>query len=67
MKSIVLTFVCAVLPTLLAAEIRLPAVISDHMVLQQQADVRLWGEAAPDSKVPQIRNRPHKMTQRSKR
>lgn len=51
MRPIVLTFVCAVLPTLLAAEIRLPAIISDHMVLQQQADVRLWGEAAPDSKV----------------
>ena len=36
------------------SEIKLPAVISDNMVLQQQSDVRLWGTARPDSKVTVI-------------
>lgn len=33
------------------AEIKLPAVIGDHMVLQQQTDARLWGWASPKSEV----------------
>ena len=36
------------------SEIKLPAVISDNMVLQQQSDVRLWGTARPESKVTVI-------------
>jgi sialate O-acetylesterase len=35
----------------LAAEVKLPALFSDHMVLQQQADVPVWGWAAPNEKV----------------
>ena len=27
----------------LLADVKLPAVMSDHMVLQQQSDARLWG------------------------
>lgn len=33
------------------AKIKLPQLLSDHMVLQQQTDVRLWGEATPNSIV----------------
>ncbi|MCD8275906.1 MAG: 9-O-acetylesterase, partial [Alistipes sp.] len=41
----------ALLPLPLTAEIRLPAIIGNNMVLQQQADVLLWGEAPPRCKV----------------
>src|SRR6187551_2563753 len=34
-----------------SAEIRLPAVFSDHMVLQRESEVALWGWAAPGAKV----------------
>lgn len=33
------------------AEIKLPALIGDYMVLQQASKVRLWGEATPNSDV----------------
>ncbi|MCP4643670.1 MAG: sialate O-acetylesterase [bacterium] len=33
------------------AEIELPTLIGDHMVLQQGQPVKLWGKAAPDTKV----------------
>jgi sialate O-acetylesterase len=33
------------------AKVRLPAVISDHMVLQQEANVNLWGWAEPGEKI----------------
>ena len=35
----------------LLAEVKLPAVLSDNMVLQQQSDARFWGWAAPGEKV----------------
>lgn len=35
----------------LQAEIKLPAVVGDHMVLQQNTDARLWGWASPKSSV----------------
>src|SRR5689334_1001841 len=34
-----------------SAEIKLPAVLSDHMVLQRESEVALWGWAAPGAKV----------------
>jgi sialate O-acetylesterase len=34
-----------------AADVRLPAIISDHMVLEQDADVPIWGWAGPDEPV----------------
>ena len=37
----------AVLPALCQAKVRLPAVIGDNMVLQQQSEVKLWGWASP--------------------
>ena len=36
---------------LVQAEVRLPAVISSHMVLQQGMPVPIWGSAAPGEKV----------------
>jgi sialate O-acetylesterase len=33
------------------AEVRLPALISDHMVLQQQGPARVWGWASPGERV----------------
>ncbi|MBM3747073.1 MAG: sialate O-acetylesterase, partial [Acidobacteria bacterium] len=35
----------------LLAEVRLPAVISDHMLLQQGVPVRIWGRAEPGEAV----------------
>jgi sialate O-acetylesterase len=32
-------------------EVRLPAIISDHMLLQQQTPVRIWGKASPGEAV----------------
>jgi sialate O-acetylesterase len=34
-----------------AAEIRLPSVIGDHMVLQQGVPIRIWGWAQPGEKI----------------
>lgn len=39
----------AVLP--LSAQLKLPAVFSDHMLLQQQAEVKVWGWAQPSSSI----------------
>jgi sialate O-acetylesterase len=33
------------------ADIKLPAIISDHMLIQQQMPVRVWGKAAPGEAV----------------
>src|SRR6478735_8158909 len=34
-----------------AADVKLPPVLSSHMVLQRGAPVPIWGTAAPDEKV----------------
>ncbi|MBN9122755.1 MAG: hypothetical protein J0I06_27050 [Planctomycetes bacterium] len=38
-------------PTRAAAEVKLPPVLSSHMVLQRDAQVPIWGTAAPEEKV----------------
>ena len=43
--------ICSLFALSANAEIKLPELISDNMVLQQQTNVTLWGEATPDSKV----------------
>ncbi len=35
----------------LDAEVRLPAIIGDHMVLQQNTDVKIWGWCDPSEKI----------------
>jgi sialate O-acetylesterase len=46
-------FLCllALLSLPLAAEVKLPAILSDHMLLQQQMPVRIWGKAMAGEKV----------------
>ena len=39
----------------LRAEIKLPALVSDNMVLQQATKVRLWGNATPNSSLKRSR------------
>src|SRR5262249_39759233 len=41
----------ALVPAGLFADVKLPAVISDHMVLQQDKPVRIWGKADPGEAV----------------
>ena len=42
-KRILFSAVLAVLAVGLEAKVRLPHIIGDNMVLQQQTEVRLWG------------------------
>ena len=44
-----LLLLCAA--TTLGAKVKLPALVADNMMLQQQADVKLWGWATPRSTV----------------
>ena len=47
-----LSFLCLlVFSTALKAEVKLPAIFGDHMVLQQQTDAAIWGTAAAKSTV----------------
>jgi sialate O-acetylesterase len=44
-------FIALLSTVTLRAEVKLPALISDHMLIQQQAPVRIWGSAAPGEAV----------------
>ncbi len=50
MNKLLLLFVLAI-PFAAHAELKLPAVIGDHMVLQQKQTNRIWGWDAPGTKV----------------
>jgi sialate O-acetylesterase len=47
LRSLALAFVAASLP----AAVKLPALISDHMVLERGVPVRIWGTASPGETV----------------
>jgi sialate O-acetylesterase len=49
LRSWFLTLALVALPV--QAEIKLPAIISDHMLLQQQTPIRIWGKAAPGEAI----------------
>jgi sialate O-acetylesterase len=55
MKKLFLTSVLLVIflsgNLLLKAEVRLPAILGSHMVLQQKSEVDLWGWCAPSEKI----------------
>lgn len=51
MKYLLITIIFTFCGTLAKAEIVLPALVSDHMVIQQGIKVRVWGKASPDEKV----------------
>jgi sialate O-acetylesterase len=44
-------FIAMLLPVSARADVRLPAIFSDHMVLMRGADVPIWGKAAPGENV----------------
>src|SRR5215471_12650421 len=46
-----LLFVTLLVSRSVLADVRLPAIIGDNMVLQQEKKVRLWGWANPNEKV----------------
>lgn len=50
-KFILILFFLFLLLTQLIAEIKLPAVFSDHMVLQQQSAVPIWGWSDPGERI----------------
>lgn len=50
-KSSILVLSSALITLSASAEIKLPSVIADNMVLQQQSDVKLWGKATPGKQV----------------
>ena len=47
MRKCLLTFLCFVCMKMTVAEVQLPAVFGDKMVLQQKSDVAIWGWASP--------------------
>ena len=52
MRKIFLSILClALLPLAIMAQVTLPKVIGDNMVLQQGKKVNIWGEAAPGEQV----------------
>ncbi len=52
MKKIVTAFVfLLVFSSVLFADVNLPSVINDHMVLQRNSSVPIWGWADPDEKI----------------
>ena len=46
-----LTVLFLALPALLRAEVKLPAIFGDNMVLQQQTEAAMWGSATPNTTV----------------
>ena len=51
MKKILTILALTALTICSQAKVRLPHIICDNMVLQQQTDARLWGWAQPDKTV----------------
>ncbi len=51
MKFIFYSLFFLLIGTTAVAQLRMPALFSDHMVLQQQTDAPVWGWAAPGEKV----------------
>jgi len=49
--SILIVFVLFLLSTSLKAEVKLPAIFGDNMVLQQQTDAAIWGMATANKTV----------------
>lgn len=50
-KALFFVVFFASLSASLFAKVKLPEIIGDNMVLQQQSRVKLWGEAAPNQKI----------------
>ena len=50
-KKISLFIILLIVQISAKAQVKLPALVSDNMVLQQNAKVNLWGWASPDEKI----------------
>jgi sialate O-acetylesterase len=50
-RRIILPALAVIMASALQAQTRLPAIISDHMVLQQRSDAALWGWSSPGRKI----------------
>jgi sialate O-acetylesterase len=50
-RKLILLFIVCSCSGFLFAQIKLPAIISDHMILQQQSKAALWGWAQPGEKI----------------
>ena len=51
MKKLFFLYLFVVTSLISFAEVRLPAILGSHMVLQQQSKVKLWGWSAPAEKI----------------
>jgi len=51
MKRLIFSILCLLSVMISAADIRLPSVLGNNMVLQQQSAVKLWGWSSPAEKV----------------
>ena len=51
-RNLIQFFIALVFPSVLHAAIKLPAIFADHMVLQRDAAVPVWGTAVPGENVP---------------
>ena len=51
MKSKTLALILLCCAASLGAKVKLPALVGDNMILQQQTEVKLWGTAAPKAEV----------------
>ena len=51
MRRLILALVAALVCSALYAEVKLPSVVGDNMVLQRNTEVNLWGWAQPGKKV----------------
>ena len=51
MKKILLAALALCISVPMQAKVKLPALVGSNMVLQQQSDVNIWGEAAAGAKV----------------
>ena len=51
MKNTVCAFITSMIIATAQADVRLPMIFSDHMVLQRDQSVRVWGWATPGENV----------------
>jgi len=51
MKRILLFIISVLILIQLKAELTMPAIFSDNMVLQRETDVAIWGKASPNEKI----------------
>ena len=61
-KCFIATSVLCLASSTLFADVRLPQVLSDHMVLQREMPVRIWGWAEPGEQVTVTINKASKTT-----